>query len=209
MADDAPLVRYPVKTPAWVWVVVLLTLPAGAALAVPLLDAPGRLTLAMLLVVGAAIASLPCLALWASRAYRVGAPSIDLYRDRVEVPGVWRGRVRFGLAALRLARVRVLQEVSVESIPTGLVLDRGEVVTFIGDGRRRLSDRVFPAPADLQHLIIDLHLTHGGRAPLGPGGWRSFVADISALAEAEQARTTSPDDRELEARLEAELRRDG
>ncbi|HEY3358122.1 MAG TPA: hypothetical protein VGQ83_33040 [Polyangia bacterium] len=204
MDDRAVLARYPVKTPTWVWAALLATLAASGGLLVYGLPALGGGGVGLLVL--AAVAGLPGLALWASRPYRVGAPSIDVYPECVDIPAPWRGRVRFELGTLRVARTRVMQEVTVMHLPTGVVLDRGEIVTFRGTRRRQLSDRVFRQPAELGHLVADLHAVACGQAPLGPDGWRALEAAASACQDGGTPPAPRATDQELEARLDAELR---
>ena len=197
-----PLARYPVRTPAWVWGAFALTALATATLAwrAGLLLAPGLpLSLALL-----ALLSLPMvLVVWSSRPYRVGGASVEVYADRVEIPRPFRGHLAFPLDALRVSRLRVIQSLTVMHLPTGVQLDRGELVTFLAPGMpsRRLSDRVFIEPGSLSQLLADLTAASKGEPARGPEGWTKLFRELDAVVRAQ----TPIDPRDAE--LDAELRR--
>jgi len=201
-----PLARYAVRTPAWVWGGLAFAAVAIALLAwraLPLLGGHGVVTLGLF----ALIALLPALTVWSSAPYRVGGASIEVYADRVEVPRAWRGVQVFPLKSLRIARVRILQSVTVMDVPTGVKLDRGEVATFTADGlgSRRLSDRVFVEPGSLQFLLADLAAVSNGQPALGPVGWVALFDELEAVVR--EKRPADARDAQLEAQLDEELRR--
>jgi hypothetical protein len=210
-----PLARYEVRTPGWVWGGLALAAVATAGLGWQVVSLPTGLGWRAFALLGsldavtlglyALIALLPLLALWASAPYRVGGKSIDVYADRVEMPRAWRGRVAYPLRALSIARVRVVQQVTVMHIPTGVQLDRGEVVTFSADGlpSRKLSDRVFVEESGMQFLLADLAAVSNGQPPRGAAGWSKLFDEVEALVDAQKP----ADSRDAE--LDEELRRRG
>jgi hypothetical protein len=183
-------------------VVACIALALAATIGLPAYLAPvpaGNEWVVVALQLG--VWTVPVAALVASRAYWIRRGTITLDDGQVVVPGRFLGEDRFTVTSLRVERLKVVQDVYVGPVPTGMRLDRGERVTLREGARQRtVSERVL-SPGALACLLADLDALARGEPARGPAGWSALFDTVDTLV----ASVPRPPRDPAEDRLDAEL----